>query len=122
MRMTFKSIFALTLAGIFLAGSVLCCCIRHLAKAENAAKASCCHKKAKADTDKDSCGSCSSMVKSAENVKVFDLAVSNIHSTPVFIQNFSFKPVHSIKPVFLNGPPGPVSAVPLFILQRTLRI
>ena len=119
MRMTFKSMLVLSLAGVFLVGSFMCCCMRHLVPQK--AK-SCCHKAAKANPVKDSCkDNCS--VKSAETAKVFDLAPNaGVMFVPAIVSVFSLKPVHTIKPVFLNGPPGPVVTVSRYLLFHSLRI
>ena len=116
-----KSFLVMALAGTFLAGTIFCCCIRQFVQEK--AQTSCCHKTTKADPVK--CGAgCSSIIKSAENTKLFDLVPSSgvMPVPPVVVSVFSFKPVHAIKSVFLNGPPGPVSVVPLYIQSRSLRI
>ena len=121
MRTLFKPIFVLALAGIFLASSLLCCCVRHLAQ-EHSAKA-CCHKTDKTNPAKAGCDGCSLTLKSAENLKVFDLAPSSQANFVVSLPHtFSFKPVHVITPVFLNGPPGPVAATALYTQFCSLRI
>jgi hypothetical protein len=127
MRIIFKPIVPLLLAGAFVITSVLCCCVRHLIETQPAAKAaSCCHTKtAKTDpSSKKTCDGCSSVLKSSDTVKVFDLTpVSLIKFSSVATASvFTFKPVHTIAPVFVNGPPGPLSIVPLYTQFHSLRI
>ncbi len=63
------------------------------------------------------------MIKSAENAKAFVLASAvDGHIVPVTISAIYFKPVHSIKSVFANGPPGFVAVVPLYTQFHSLRI
>jgi hypothetical protein len=115
----FNPLFALALAGAFLFSAVVCCCVKHLAQEQT--KSSCCHK-AKKDHAKCTDG-CSSLVKSAETAKTFDLTSSA--SSIVAIPDFAavvYAPAYIIKPVFLNGPPGPFSAVPLYTRFHSLRI
>ncbi len=121
MRKIFNPIFILSLAGAFLVSSLVCCCVRHLVQ-EKTAKVDCCHKTTKADPVKCADG-CSSLIKSAETAKIFDLAPNAaVQMPPVIGTSLSFKPVHTIKPVFVNGPPGPVALVPLYTQFHTLRI
>jgi hypothetical protein len=119
MRKTlFNPLFALALAGAFLFSAVLCCCVKHIAQEQSK---SCCHK-AKKDHAKCTDG-CSSLVKSAETAKTFDLTSStpSVVALPDFAA-VAYTPAYIIKPVFLNGPPGPISAVPLYTRFHSLRI
>lgn len=122
MRRVINPIFISGLVGVFLVGSFVCCCARHLMQPQKVVKTDCCHKTAKADPVKCTDG-CSSLSKSTETAKAFDLVPStDVQITSVIVSTFSFKPVHTIKPVFLNGPPGPFTVVPLYTQFHSLRI
>ncbi len=122
MKKLWYSLIVWSMSGAFLVGALLCCCARQLVAEQTTAKAGCCHKTAKADPVKCTDG-CSSFFKSAEKAKVFDLAPSSgVHMPLAMGPSFSVKPVHTIKPVFLNGPPGPVTMVPLYTQFHSLRV
>ena len=121
MRTIFKPIAVWVLAGTFLAGSVLCCCVRHVIPAQ--VKKSCCHKSSESKSAKAGCDGCSLTLKSAVNLKVFDLAPSSqMNLAAPVLEKSVFKPAHTIKPVFIHGPPGPIAQVPLYTRFHALRI
>ena len=123
MRMTFKSILISALIAVFTAGSIMCCCIRHLTEVKGAIK-SCCQAKAdKGSASKTACKGCDSVLKSAESTQIFDLTFSLkpvVH--PSFVIAYRLPLTANNFSQWINGPPGPVSTVPLYTQFHTLRI
>ncbi len=120
MRKAFFPLAVVSLIGVFLFSTLVCCCVRHLVQDKKVS--SCCHKTAKSDPVKCTDG-CSSLVKSAEKTKTFDLSPAPlILAQQSFTPEFSLKPVHITKSIFINGPPGPFTAVPLYTQFHSLRI
>ena len=129
MRKAFRSALVLGLAGAFTIGAVLCCCVRDIAHASiSVAKIhACCAAKApKADTQhKGECAHCTSSLKIAEAAHSFVLTPSLSHIVKVLPAGTAFVPrpcTIKHQTVWVHGPPGFFTSVPLYTQFHQIRI
>ena len=123
MNKTYKSFIAVLVVLAFLATAVLCCCMikEGLAGAQKAA-CSHCSTKTKSDAGKHEC--CFSKASPMEMVKHSGI----LPLLPLLILTvFAFRHILPRLPLvlnslYLNGPPGPYTLVPIYIKSRSIRI
>ncbi len=124
MTRIFKTLTAVVVGSLFIVGSVLCCCVRHLA-VDVKVKSCCAAKHAKSESSKKSCDGCSSVVKSVETVKVFELSAVKFfmpfQKMGTGTNFYAWKTLKnwSQSPFFRHSPPA---LVPLYIQFHSLRI
>jgi hypothetical protein len=115
---------AITLGVAFIATAVICCCVVKDSLAQMT-KSSCSHCPSKASkTDSkahECCFSKASPVEKAQNPFVLHfwpilMVVLTTFWTPVYRQRLV------LKSIYLHGPPGAFSAVPIYIKSRSIRI
>ncbi len=125
---TFKSHIACVLAVSVLAMMAFCCCTVKSVQAAMLKSKACGHcavdKTAKADK-KQSHDCCFAKASKGEAVKVFELASQSLGSAPTFVEA-AFRPLFVVKSTlnlaYLDGPPGPLTTVPLYYQSRSIRI
>lgn len=73
-------------------------------------------------TTKHDCVHCNAAFKADLTANAYHNAVVSTPATLTLDRTISYKSVNPIKTLYLNGPPGPVYVVPLYIQLHTLRI
>ncbi len=118
-----KTLTAVCLAASFLVASIYCCCFSSIQLAKQ--KHNCCATKSQKSEKpaQHDCPHCNSSfnadvtVKDAHQIEVGVVSLATVIETKVV-----HLPVIYGKSLFINGPPGPVVTVPLYIQHHALRI
>ena len=121
MHRTFKTALILGLAGVFAIGAVLCCCARNIVPTKAHA---CCASK-HTDHKAADCSQCSSSLKIAEAAQYSFVLTPPLHAFKVLPAAAAFVPrlcTVEHQTAWINGSPGFVHAVPLYIQFHQLRI
>ena len=121
MHKTLKTTLVLGLAGVFTIGAVLCCCVRDIIPV----KAHTCCASKHADHKAADCGSCASSLKIAEAAQLTANASSLVPVFKVLPANTAFVPRFCAvdrQTIWINGPPGFSSVVPLYTQFHQFRI
>ncbi len=119
-----KTLTAVCLAASFLVASIYCCCFSFIQLEKQ--KHGCCPTKASKNekSSKHDCPHCNSSFKADLATK--DAPQSVVLSvTPMAVplgHVVSHVPILVEKSLFINGPPGPIFTVPLYIQHHALRI
>ncbi len=123
MSKIFSKIVAVVVAGAF-GFAALFCCYNHPAVDNKIVQDSCCATKTSSKhSSKADCSACPIVKKSVDLAQVFTLTSTQFTTADfVYFHTMTSKPAHAITPVFINGPPGSVVAVPLYIQFHSLRI
>ena len=124
MRKTPKVLISVVVALAF-AASIICCCTAKAFVQGALVKPACQHcpqKTAKSDSSKHEC--CLVKASAAEEAPVFTLAASVAKAVMAFEQTtYAVVKIHTkFNLAYLNGPPGPISSVPLYIQSRSIRV
>ncbi len=107
----------------FTVATLYCCCFSFLQTAPK--KHDCCvtKKEHHQKTAQHDCAHCNATLKADLTAK--DASQIAIVVTPApltFNRAIAYRPVNSVKSLYLNGPPGPRHVVPLYLQLHTLRI
>jgi|GEM_PF-5907597 len=111
---------AMVMAGAFIFTSMFCCLTHYWPQAKAHA---CCAKTAHGTPGQSDCGACPLVLKSVDTAQTFNFTAPSFIIAFTGVVPFAFKPVQVfLKSAFLNGPPGPIYAVPLYTQFHSLRI
>lgn len=126
MNKMFAKITSVFTLSVFLMAAVLCCCTQQSVHASTEKKLPACHaQKAKADSPvKTDCSCCTSKQLQADSNAKVTLQAPSVNAMPIAAL-LEVDIHHLIKQKFnlayLDGPPGLLSEVPLYLLFRSIR-
>ncbi len=119
-----RKITAVCVAASFMMAALYCCCFSTIQWSKQ--KSSCCAAKESKDqkTSKQDCPHCNSSFHAELALKdTGHVTLAAVDALPVtFERTISYAPVVVGKSLFINGPPGPLHTVPLYIKFPSLRI
>ncbi len=124
MRHLWAKLTAVAVVGLFGFAALFCCYNHPAIDNPLSVKHSCCEKtKEPNGAAKADCSACPIVAKSVDTAKIFILTQDTQLAAAYFLApTATLKPLNLLKPVFLDGPPGPVTFVPLYIKLHSLRI